>query len=133
MSALKIPTFPSSNSGLVRLGEFFTRRRNLLVLLLIGVGVLLRIRNLSNSFLWSDEAESAINALTILEHGVPTDKYLGLPIFENTLTRPWADSREYEFKDTSYSDRGVAVYHGWLPLYTMAASFKIFGIAPDKA
>ncbi len=100
---------------------------------MIGIGIILRTRNLSDSFLWSDEAESAINALTILEHGVPTDKYLGLPIFENTLTRPWADSREYEFKDTSYSDRGVAVYHGWLPLYTIAASFKIFGIAPDKA
>jgi hypothetical protein len=93
----------------------------------------LRSWNLADPVLFRDEAESAINALTILEHGVPTDRYLSLPIYENTLTRPWPDSEEYEFKDTSYSDRGFAVYHGWLPLYAIAASFVIFDIVPDKA
>ncbi len=80
---------------------------------------------------WVDEAESAINALTILQHGYPTDTYLGLPIFENTLVQPWPDNPEYEFRDISYSDRHVAVYHGWLPLYAIAASFAISQISPD--
>lgn len=80
--------------------------------------------------MWCDEAESSINALTILEHGYPTSTYLGLPIFENVLTEPWPESPEYEFRDSSYSKRGVAVYHGWLPLYVMAGSLRCFGIEP---
>jgi hypothetical protein len=78
-----------------------------------------------------DEAESAINALTILQHGYPTDTYLGLPIYENSLARPWPGSREYEFRDLSYSDNHYAIYHGWLPLYSIAGAFAIFGIRPD--
>ena len=107
-------------------------QRNFLVLLLVAVGILLRCWNLQAPILFRDEAESAVNALTILQHAVPTDRYLNLPIFENTLTREWPENPEYEFKDTSYSDRGLAVYHGWLPLYAMAASFAVFGIAPDQ-
>jgi hypothetical protein len=114
-------------------GGFLVRHRNFLVFFFGALGILLRSWNLADPVLFRDEAESAINALTILEHGVPTDRYLSLPIYENTLTRPWPDSVEYEFRDTSYSDRGFAVYHGWLPLYAMAASFVIFDIVPDKA
>ena len=76
-----------------------------LVILLVTMGILLRTWDLGGEPLDRDEAESAINALTILEHGVPTDRYLNLPLFENTLTRPWPENPEYEFKDTSYSDR----------------------------
>ena len=79
-----------------------------------------------------DEAESAMNATTILDHGVPTGTYLGLPIYENTLTEPWPGNTEYEFRDSSYSSKGVTIYHGWLPLYSMAASFKFFGVQPDQ-
>jgi hypothetical protein len=104
-----------------------------LVVSLVAAGILLRSWNLGGPVLWMDEAESAVNALTILEHGVPTDRYLDLPIFENTLTRAWPESEEYEFKDLSYSDRGLAVYHGWVPLYAMAASFALLGVGPDTA
>jgi len=62
---------------------------------------------------------------------VPTDSYMGLPIYENVLKHPWPDHPEYEFKDDSYSARGVAVYHGWLPLYSVAAAFNLAGIQPD--
>ncbi len=55
-----------------------------------------------------DEAESSINALTILERGYPSDRYLGLPIYENVLLTTSPTSEEYEFKDSSYSDRGMA-------------------------
>ncbi|NIR28432.1 MAG: glycosyltransferase family 39 protein [Gammaproteobacteria bacterium] len=100
-------------------------------LVLIGIGSMFRANVLTAPPLWVDEAESAINALTILERGVPVDRYLGIPIYENTLLKPWPEHAEYEFKDLSYSARGLAVYHGWLPLYAIAGSFALFGIQPD--
>jgi hypothetical protein len=104
-----------------------------LVGLLIALGVVLRLRYLDEGSLFIDEGESCINALTILEHGYPADTYLGQPIFENTLTDPWPEHPEYEFRDTSYSSKGMAIYHGWLPLYAIAASFRLHGIGPDRA
>jgi hypothetical protein len=103
-----------------------------LVTAMIAVGVAIRVGHLDASPFWVDEAESSINALTILEHGYPVDHYLGIPIFENTLIKPWPGNPEYEFKDISYSDRGIATYHGWLPLYSIAASFAMNGIRPDR-
>jgi len=92
----------------------------------------LRIWRLDGVLFRVDEAESTINALTILERGYPANEYLGLPVFENTLTEPWPESAEYEFRDSSYSRRGFAIYHGWLPLYSIAASLATFGIEPDR-
>lgn len=100
---------------------------------LVAAGIALRADGFDALPLSTDEAESALNALTILERGVPVDRYAGQPMFENTLLRPWPESPEYEFRDVSYSDRGVAVYHGWLPLYAMAASFAAAGVEPDPA
>jgi hypothetical protein len=90
-----------------------------------------RLSFINSEPLWVDEAESSINALTILERGYPADRYLGLPIYENVLLTTWPDSEEYEFKDSSYSDRGMAIYHGWLPLYSIAAADAFAGIHPD--
>ena len=92
----------------------------------------LRLSFVGSTELWVDEAESGINALTILERGYPADRYLGLPIYENVLLTTTPDSAEYEFKDSSYSDRGIAIYHGWLPLYSMAAAYALAGIQPDQ-
>lgn len=101
--------------------------------LLLLAAMLLRTSGALSDIFWVDEAESAINGLTILEHGVPTGEYLGIPIYENTLTEPWDENPEYEFRDSSYSaKRGVAVYHGWLPLYAIAASQALFGLSPDR-
>ena len=104
-----------------------------LLLAAIVSAVALRVPVMAERSPFIDEAESAINALTILQHGVPTASYLGLPIYENTLTEPWPESPEYEFRDTSYSPRGLATYHGWLPLYAIAAACWLLGIAPDEA
>ena len=82
--------------------------------------------------MWVDEAESCINALTILQHGVPMGTYLGMPIYENTHIVSWPESSEYRFKDVSYSDSGLAVYHGWMPLYAIAGSLWATGIQPDE-
>ena len=76
---------------------------------------ILRLSFVDRRQLSVDEAESSINALTILEQGYPTDCYLGLPIYENVLLTPTPHDEEYEFKDSSYSDKGIAIYHGWLP------------------
>lgn len=106
--------------------------RWLLLIALIAAGLAIRIDWMNRSALWCDEAESSINGLTILETGVPGWKYLGLPVYENTLTQPWPDHPEYEFRDSSYSPQGLAVYHGWIPLYSIAASQWIFGMKPDQ-
>ena len=100
--------------------------------LVLALGLWMRGHDLSATPPTGDEAESALNALTILQTGTPRGEYLDLPIYENVLTEPWPDHPEYEFRDSSYSKKGLAIYHGWLPLYTMAASFKAFGVTPDE-
>jgi hypothetical protein len=102
-----------------------------LVVVVVLYGTCLRGCRLGEAPLWTDEAETAVNALTILADGVPSSHYLGQPIFENTLVEAWPDHPEYEFRDSSYSRRGVAIYHGWLPLYATALSFWLSGVAPD--
>jgi hypothetical protein len=96
--------------------------------LIMLAGLACRLFDLSRLPLWSDEAESSINALTILEKGVPADSYQGNPLYENWMVRIWPDNPEYEFRDISYSDRKMAVYHSWLPLYSIAFSFRLLGI-----
>jgi len=106
--------------------------QRLALVAIVAMGLLVRGWNLGEPICWVDEAESCINALTILEHGVPTNEYLGIPLYENTLTNPWPESAEYEFRDSSYSARGYPVYHGWLPMYSIAAAFALAGVAPDQ-
>ncbi len=103
-----------------------------LVVLCVFGGAMLRLSFVDRTPLWVDEAESSINALTILDHGYPTDRYLGLPLYENLLLKASPNSEEYEFADSSYSNRGMAIYHAWLPLYSIAASYMLAGIRPDQ-
>jgi MFS family permease len=102
----------------------------LAVALILIMGMALRVRDLT-SCINGDEGESALNALTILQTGLPRGEYLGLPIYENSLIEPWPEHPEYEFRDSSYSAKGLAIYHGWLPLYAMAGSMKAFGVTAD--
>ncbi len=99
--------------------------------LLLAAGTALRLDSAVSKPMWVDEAESSINAQTILLHGVPTDTFLDQPIYENIMVREWPEHPEYEFDDLSYSDKGLAVYHGWLPLYSIAGSMAVFGQQPD--
>lgn len=108
-------------------------RRALGLVFLVACGLALRGWHLGRPPLWADEAESTINALTIVATGVPGDRHLGLPIYENVLVRPWPESAEYAFRDVSYSERGLAVYHGWLPLYATAAVLRAAGVTPQAA
>jgi hypothetical protein len=117
--------------------NFSARKRQIieasLVALVLVAAFAIRMLYLDERPFWVDEAESSINALTIVENGYPTDAYLGIPVYENTLLQPWPGNAEYEFRDLSYSDKHVAVYHGWLPLYAIAGSFALRGITPDEA
>jgi hypothetical protein len=107
-------------------------RRHVVVMApLLLLAAALRLYGLGSLPFWVDEAESGINALTILDHGYPSDTFLGQPIYENTLTIPWPENAEYEFHDASYS-KGLAVYHGWLPLYAIALAYRAFGIRPPN-
>jgi len=112
------------------------RRRRLylggVALLLIAAGVVVRTSGLGSNPIWMDEGESCIDALSTLDHGVPRGEYLGLPLFTNALIDPWPESGEYEFRDSNYSRDGFATYHGWLPIYAIAAALKLAGIAPDR-
>lgn len=99
---------------------------------LIFAGLWLRVDWMDRTALWCDEAESSINALTVLDRGFPFSDYLGIPIYENTLTERWVGHPEYEFRDSSYSPQGLAVYHAWLPIYAIAASQALFGLRPDQ-
>jgi hypothetical protein len=80
---------------------------------------------------WEGEADSNINALSILERGYPADHYLGIPIYNNVLLTTSPDNKEYEFRSASHSARGTVIDHGWLPLYSIAAAFALAGIHPD--
>ena len=63
---------------------------------------------------WEGEADSNINALSILERGYPADHYLGIPIYENVLLTTSPGSNEYEFGSASHSARGMVIDHGWI-------------------
>lgn len=112
-------------------GRSGTSAEWVLVILVVLTGAWLRMLHLDEIPFWVDEAESSINALTILQNGYPNDAYLGIPIYENTHVWPWPESAEYEFRDVSYSENHLALYHGWLPLYAIAASFALHGVQPD--
>ncbi len=113
-------------------GKRFPKGTAALVCLIILLGIFLRVDWMNRTALWCDEAESSINALTILERGLPVNEYLSIPVYENTLTEPWEGNPEYEFRDSSYSPQGLVVYHGWLPLYAIAASEALFGLHADR-
>src|SRR5215831_3920175 len=88
----------------------------LLVCLVAAAG--LRLSFAINEPLSVEEAESGISALSILEHGYPADRYLGMPIYENVLTTTSPDSTEYEFRNSNRLRSGIAIDQGWLPLYS---------------
>lgn len=100
---------------------------------LVLLALALRLSHLESPIFWVDEAESSLNALTIVASGVPGDRLMGEPIYENTLVREWPEHPEYEFRDLSYSDKGYAVYHSWLPLYSIALAFRLAGVTPEMA
>lgn len=85
--------------------------RRLLIGLLCLAAALLFL-GLDTSYLWQDEAETAVLARNVLHYGYPR-------AFDGThlLHLPFATSRGY-----------VWVFHQWMQFYLAAASFLLFGI-----
>ncbi|MFT5286550.1 MAG: hypothetical protein ACI8TQ_002720 [Planctomycetota bacterium] len=87
-----------------------------LVLVLLA-GSFLILSNLDEAYLWTDEAEAAVLAESILEHGLPT-AFDG----RNYLTQ-WVVAKREDFNDEM-----IWVLSPWLQLYVSAASFAVFGV-----
>src|SRR5688500_3799688 len=96
------------------------------------MALFLRARDLAATPTSGDEAESAINALTIAQHGVPRADHTGLPTHDDTLAHPAPDHPEHESRDGRYSKQRVVIYHGWPPLSSMWASQRMYGVVPDE-
>ncbi len=83
------------------------------LVLLSAVAACLLLTNLGNQYLWQDEAQTALLARTILEHGVPHGH----------------DGRNHFSQElgVEYGTDGVWKWHTWLSFYAMAGSFALLG------
>ncbi len=113
---------------------FKNRSPSILILLLVivVVGLVLRSWGIDRRLLWQDEAESAIYALQILDHGYPSSHYRGLPLYENASYLPSDDSK-YELRSTNFVGSRFEKNKGWLPYYLMAGTFQLFGVGSWQA
>lgn len=82
--------------------------------IILAVSILIFFPNLSNRYLWQDEAENALVSKTILTYGFPKG-YDGRNFFSQEGA-------------VSYGKNYLWALDPWLPFYLVAASFKLFGI-----
>jgi len=89
------------------------RREWITALALTGLSAALLLPNLGNSFLWQDEAQTAVVARTILSEGVPrgTD---GVNFFSQEQGREYGPNHLWK-------------WHTWLSFYLTALSFLTLG------
>lgn len=87
-------------------------RRLELPLLLLAAS-LLTLPNLDRALLWQDEAQTALLATTVVEHGIPCG-YDGRNHFSQEL-------------GAEYGEGYVWRWHTWLPFYVVALSFQVLG------
>lgn len=88
-------------------------RHRLIFCCLLGLGALLIFTQLSNRLLWDDEAETALLGRNTLKFGLPI-----------------AFDGETLISQRCGLDHGANYIwrmHSWLPMYTVAASFKLLG------
>jgi len=91
-------------------------KKHILLLAVLSAGTLyLLFANISNQYLWQDEAETALVSRTILTDGLPKG-YDGKNYFS-----------QMEGKD--YGLGYVWRHHNWLPFYILAGFYKLFGIS----
>lgn len=85
----------------------------IIIVVLIIVSLATLASNLGSSYLWQDEAQTALIARTVLSHGIP----LG-DDGRNSFSQEWGFD--------AGKDR-VWKWHTWLPFYLTAASFALLG------
>jgi len=88
--------------------------------LLLLLPPLLLLPRLGDAWLWQDEAETALIARSILEHGIPRVRTDDLLISD----QPGA---------TDISDDGIWIWSPWLPHYVTAGSFALLGESTTSA
>ena len=83
-----------------------------MVLLAVTAGVLL-LAGLGGHSLWQDEAQTALIAQTVLDHGIPMG----------------TDGRNHfgQEQGVEYGEDGIWKWHTWLSFYLVAASFAALG------
>ncbi len=89
--------------------------RHIILLVVLGVSLVLLLANLSNQYLWEDEAQTALVSRTILTDGVPRG-YDGKNFFSQEL-------------GAEYGENYIWRWHTWLPFYVVAGFYKVFGIS----
>lgn len=85
----------------------------IIILLLVAASSCMILTNLSHSYLWGDEAQTALISQTILTHGVP----LGF------------DGKNYFSVETGdeFGKGYLWRWHPWLPFYVLAGFFAVLG------
>ncbi len=97
-----------------RLAALSDRARDrALATLCAGVAAVLVLPDLGDPHLWQDEAQTAVLAVTILEHGVPLG-FDGRNHFSQELGKEYAENTVWR-------------WHTWLSFYVTAASLAVFG------
>jgi len=94
--------------------EKLVKNKEYINLIILGIfGCLLLFGNMSSSYLWQDEAQTALISKTVLNKGYP----LG------------TDGKNYfsQCEGAEYGNNYVWKWHTWLQFYVTAASFKLFG------
>jgi len=85
--------------------------------------------NLSNAPLWRDEAESALNALTISSNSlIPKGSADGNPAMLHEMSLYYkTNDPKYEYLPTHFLETPYVTIHGWLPYYFIRLGMGIFG------
>jgi len=83
-------------------------------IVLILLAPLLLLPNLGDRFLWQDEAETALLARSVVQHGYP-------------LAHDGQRTISDQPGSPDVNDDGVWIWTPWLQLYPVAASFALFG------
>ena len=83
-------------------------------IVLILLAPLLLFPNLGNRFLWQDEAETALLARSVVQHGYP-------------LAHDGQRTISDQPGSPDVNDAGVWIWTPWLQLYPVAASFALLG------
>lgn len=91
----------------------------LLLLAVLGAAAVLLLSNLGNQYLWQDEAQTALIARTVVEHGVP-------------LGDDGKNSFSQE-QGAEYGEDRVWKWHPWFPFYLLAVFFELLGISTFTA
>ena len=89
----------------------------------------LLVGNLSNAPLWQDEAESALNSLTISSGSlIPKGSADGNPALLHEMALYYkTDDPKYEYLPTHFLETPYVTIHGWLPYYFIRLGIGIFG------